>query len=212
MISSDGSNSPTTQRKRKKTCLKLHIFILKLAPKNPTLTQAKLTHTTSIDLGCCTRDFTQQLPFQFLWKDTELYFTMSAARLRVYRITLPSEIVDSLEDQTAIYSPIHDADRSAFKVFVPKETIFLPRSACNRSVQFIPGRDADASSTLVLGPRQGFKPTPPVVVTLKADDLGPWIPPAEKAGEEARQRAGFMRLKGQFEDFDNDSDCDIIPI
>ena len=65
-------------------------------------------------------------------------------------------------------------------------------------------------STLIIGPRYGRNPSPPIGVYLTAKDLGPWINVHDKEGEE-RMRPPKRRFTGAFEEFDVDDDCDIIP-
>jgi hypothetical protein len=135
---------------------------------------------------------------------------MSATRLRVYRVLLPEQQAKSGNSKPSASScsaPV----KNKFQVLVPKETVFLPRSARNRSVQFIPAKTQDAKAMLIIGPRHGTSPGPPIAVPLSPKDLGPWIPVEEKQGELATQGAGSMKLEGRFEQFDSDYDCDIIP-
>jgi hypothetical protein len=45
---------------------------------------------------------------------------------------------------------------------------------------------------------------------LKDQDLGGWVPIEEKEGE-SHLHTPMKRLEGQFEQFDEEQDCDIIP-
>jgi hypothetical protein len=193
-----------------KICLNLHVVIYKLGSRYPTKQPPKVLHTTSIQLGCWKAlPGLHQFPFMFQWQVDQLYVTMSASQLRTYRIVFP-ELAEKpssakLNEEESIHNKFH--------VLVPKETIFLPRSAINRSVQFIPGKADNLNSVIIIGPKQEHvNPAPPLMVVLQPSDLGPWIPLAEKESEEAKQVAGKLVLKGRLEDFDEDDDCDLIPL
>jgi len=66
------------------------------------------------------------------------------------------------------------------------------------------------SSILLIGPRYGAKPSPPISVYLSKKDLGKWVNVHDKEGEE-RMKPPRRRWTGAFEQFDEDDDCDIIP-
>lgn len=192
-------------RVKPQLCLNLHVMILKLSSSKPTKIPPKLVATTSLRLGCGMRPHVQELPFAFTWSATDLYLTISYSRLRVYRITLPTS-------QSTVSTPTTDTDQkpNEFTITVPKECIFLPRSSRNRSVQFFPPDVEDAKSVVIIGPRYGNHPAPPIGVYLKDQDLGGWVPVEDKEGE-SQLHTPMKRLEGQFEQFDEENDCDIIP-
>jgi hypothetical protein len=174
-------------------------MILKLSKHKPTKILPKLVATTSLRLGCGMRPHVQVLPFAFTWSATDLYLTISHSRLRVYRVTLPTTTTDT-----------GPKPNDEFTIKVPKECIFLPRSARNRLVRFYPPETAGANSVVIIGPRYGNHPAPPVGVYLKEDDLGGWVLVEDKEGE-GQLHTPMKRLEGQFEQFDEEQDCDIIP-
>lgn len=162
---------------------------------------------TTLRLGCGMRPHVQVLPFSFTWGATDLYLTISHSRLRVYRVALPTA-------QSTVSTPTTDTTKShnkEFAITVPKECIFLPRSARNRSVQFFPRDEEEANSVVIIGPRYGNHPLPSIGVYLKDRDLGGWVPVEDKDGE-GQLHTPMKRLEGQFfEQFDEEQDCDIIP-
>ncbi|KAK4463184.1 hypothetical protein QBC42DRAFT_250727 [Cladorrhinum samala] len=102
-------------------------------------------------------------------------------------------------------------------VLTPKETVFLPRSARMRSVQFLPasllGPDGNKAA-VVVGPRYGKQPRPGFCLYLDEEkDLGEWVSPEDKEDDESEASFGGRRTLGSlYERFDMDEDCDIIPL
>ena len=190
-------------------CLNLHIMILKLSKSKPTKIPPKMVATTNFRLGCGIRPHVQVLPFAFTWKADDLYLTISQSRLRVYRFSLPTST-----PQPAVLISTTDTTqkpKNEFSVTVPQEVIFLPRSARNRSVHFFPPDAEGGNSVVIIGPRFGRYPAPSIVVYLKDQDLGGWVPVENKEGE-VQLHAPMKRLESQFfEQFDEEIDCDIIP-
>jgi hypothetical protein len=180
---------------------------MKLSKSKPTKIPPKLFAMTSLRLGCGIRPHMQGLPFAFTWGADDLYLTISHSRLRVYRVSLPSA-------QSTASTPTTDTTQkpnNEFAVTVPKECIFLPRSARNRSVQFFPPDAEGANSVIIIGPRYGNYPAPSIGVYLKDQDLGGWVPLDDREGE-GQLHTPMKRLEGQlFEQFDEENDCDIIP-
>lgn len=223
-------------------CLNLHVLIMQLATNKPTRSPPKLIGSTTLQLGCGLKSHVQQLPFAFTWRESDLYFTMSSSRLRVYKVSLTDggntlkspEMAgpgtstlrgttngESFQDfcGAELCGPCEpprlrragNASKSmALTITVPKETIFLPRSSRSRSVQFIPPHTPSGRSPVVIGPRNGLNPDPPIVVYFDAEDLGSWVDLAVKEGEESRLGGQQQRLEGRYETFDTEQDCDII--
>jgi hypothetical protein len=188
----------------------MHVMVLRLSSSKPTKIPPKMVATTSFRLGCDMKPHVQELPFAFTWSATELYLTVSHARLRIYRITLPSAVPKSQGVPSTTTSAIDAPMANEFKIMAPKECIFLPRSSRNRSVQFFPPDAPGANSVVIIGPRHDKHPTPPICVYLKDQDLGSWVPIEDKEGE-SMLHMPQKRLQGQFEEFDEEQDCDLIP-
>ncbi|KAI1105315.1 hypothetical protein F4804DRAFT_304514 [Jackrogersella minutella] len=200
----DINGSDTTKRR---LCLNLHVLILRLSATSPTKNPPKLLRTTSCLLGCsCARPFIPVLPFAFTWTDADLYLTISESYLRVYHVALPDlreQHCDSVDTPTGI--------SSGFTITVPGETILLPRSSHNRSVQFFPATKPGGNATVIIGPRGGYHPSPPIGVYLSERDLGIWVCPEER-NEGGGMYNPQITLEGQLEEpWDDDNDCIIIP-
>lgn len=116
---------------------------------------------------------------------------------------VPGPVASNPANTTAAYND--------FTILVPRETIFLPRSSRNRSVQFFPPQLPEGKSTVIIGPRYGAHSSSAIGVYLSEKDLGGWVDVAEKEGEEVRLSGPLQRLEGQFEEFNAEPDCDIIP-
>ncbi|KAK3898989.1 hypothetical protein C8A05DRAFT_37409 [Staphylotrichum tortipilum] len=207
------SRKPTTPRQshggdraKPKVCAMLHVLVMQLSSRRPTRSPPKLVSSRSLALGPCARPTVQQFPFTFTWCPGDLYVTMSDTCLRVYRVGLPApqEPREAAVPSTNANLPTGEP---RLVVTVPRETIYLPRSSQNRTVQFFPPRRPGTKSTVIIGPRHSRHPTPPVGVYLTDRDLGGWIPVAEEAVPSAPRPA----LGGQLEDFVEEQDCDLIP-
>jgi hypothetical protein len=198
-------------------CLSFHVMILRLSASAPAKHHPRLVNRRSHNLGLWDKPFVSQLPYTWTWLPSAVYFTMSGSELRVYRMLLPRDIncLVSLQDQAMLERCTRaigaSSDRDVGPVMTPKETIFLPRSARDRSVQFLPPSTPSASSLLIIGPRYGVEPKPPIGVYFTKKDLGGWIDVKQKE-EERKRLAPKRRLNGLFEQFDTDKDCDIIPM
>lgn len=198
---------------------------MRLSPNDPVRRRPTIISRQCHALGIWTKPFVSILPYSWTWTPAATYFTMTGSKLRVYRIPLPSPHGNSTEKQAKSKSA-QPFDCTPALITTPSETIFLPRSARERSVHFFPPREPSAkeepdsetpgsgssgrNSTLIIGPRYGPKPSPPIGVYLSETDLGPWIDIRDKEGEE-RMRPPKRRFTGAFEEFDEDDDCDIIP-
>lgn len=204
--------------------LTFHVTTMQLSSTNPAKSRPTIVSRQCHALGKWTNPFVSILPYTWTWTPDTVYFTMTGLKLRVYRVPLPSPKTISAERSTTAESSCC----SPALITTPRETIFLPRSARERSVHFYPSRessplnlrgslkgpdsdtDSKRNSTLIIGPRYGPKASPPIGVYLSENDLGPWINVHDKEGEE-RMRPPKRRFTGPFEEFDEDDDCDIIP-
>lgn len=201
-------------------------MVLQLSSSAPAKRHPRLLTRRSHNLGLWDKPFVVQLPYAWTWLPSEVYFTMSGSELRVYRMSLPKDInclVEAPEqvpskDEQPIAGPPRartansaSSNQSLGPILSPSETIFLPRSARDRFVQFFPPSSSATSSVLIIGPRYGAEPRPPIGVYFTAADLGTWIGVKEKE-EERKRRAPKRRLDGLFEQFNQDDDCDVIPM
>lgn len=216
-----------SSRREKHYDLAFHVTTMRLSPTDPAKRRPTIISRQCHALGVWTKPFVSILPYSWTWTPTATYFTMTGSKLRVYRVPLSSPHAGSAEQRTTARSAQPSHGTPAL-ITTPSETVFLPRSAQERTVQFFPPREPSANdeqpdsetpgsssssrtraSTLIIGPRYGRNPSPPIGVYLTATDLGPWISIHDKEGEE-RMRAPRRRFTGAFEEFDED-DCDLIP-
>ncbi|OXV06315.1 hypothetical protein Egran_05917 [Elaphomyces granulatus] len=213
-------NSPYT--KQRTLCLKLHVVILRPSEKNPTRSWPTLVGSATLDLGYGVRAVVHQAPFAFTWEPDFLFVTVSSSRLRVYRVDLAELLARGRDSLSAKHRAAGSKNASGSGsctrplIHTPQETIFLPRSARTRTVQYLPlvhqaETSENGKSAVVIGPRYGKHPRPGFRVYLTPEDLGDWIDLATKADDEARLLAPQQRLEGPYEDFNLEEDCDIIP-
>lgn len=211
--------------------LYLHILIFRMSPIAVSNIHLRLIGNTTMRIGCGVPQLVHQLPFAFTWTDKYLYLTVSSSQLRVYRADLE---MASKPHADEAFSPglFHPSASSPYRttkrkdswakssaanpppIFtIPSEIIFLPRSARDRTVQFFPGSlNGGGSSCVVVGPRFGSRPQPGVVIYLTDRDLGDWVDIGESERGEARQERAHQRVMRNFEEFDEEEDCDIIPV
>ena len=158
---------------------------------NRPVTIAKRIH----NLGIWKKLYFPTLPYTWTWTKSTAYFCINGLTLRVYKIPLAVPGAQ-IPDNEPITTPL--------------ETIFLPHSAQERSVQFFPPSSTAGQSTVIIGPQYGSEPSAAIGVFLNEKDLGPWVDVKEK--EDANCLRGLKRRQtGKFEEFDTDDDCDIIP-
>ncbi|KAF6814021.1 nacht and tpr domain protein [Colletotrichum sojae] len=198
-----------TRPPKARVCMNLHVMILQLSSTSPSNSPPKMVSSANIELGCSVKTLVSTLPFAFTWTPSYLYVTMSHSTLRVYRVALNDWKPSDLSKEESCTAK--DSDRQ-LQITVPKETIFLPRSARVRSVQFFPALETNGDSKVIIGPRYGKNPEPPLAALLQDKDLGGWVLPSKKDGSCAANDTFQRRLEGRFEDFDSDEDCDIIPL
>ncbi|KAH8890555.1 hypothetical protein GQ53DRAFT_866803 [Thozetella sp. PMI_491] len=213
-------NTSAANVARARLCLNLHVLVLQISSTQPARYPPKLLGTTSCRLGCsCARAFVPTLPFAFTWSAFDLYLTISDSYLHVYRVLLPKVEMQTTETEEmgqAQKAKTADSVRtkkapSLFRVLVPQETILLPRSSRNRSVQFFPAKKSDTKATVIIGPRYGRNPAPPIGVYLSDHDLGDWDDLEKMTNREGMVYASEMTLEGQFEEPWEQSDCILVP-
>lgn len=196
--------SPSINR----NCFSLHVTILQLHSTSPTLTHPKLISAVSVEMGYSVKDLVSTFPFAFTWTPDHLYTTKSDSSLRVYKIKLSSSNCGTASGKTVPWNKA----KMELAVTVPKETIFLPRYARDRKVQFFPGALPGEPSKVVISPRYGVNPEPTIAVLLEDSHLGGWVSQGELHGGPESIPLTQQRLEGNFEDFDTSDDCDIIPV
>lgn len=158
---------------------------------NRPVTIAKKIH----NLGIWKKIYFPTIPYTWTWTKSAAYFCINGLTLRVYKIPLAVPGAQFPDNEP---------------ITTPLETVFLPHSAQERSVQFFPPSLTAGLSTVIIGPQYGSEPSAAIGVYLKENDLGPWVDVKEK--EDANSLRGLKRrATGKFEEFDTDDDCDIIP-
>ena len=100
---------------------------------------------------------------------------------------------------------------SGFTITVPSETILLPRSSHNIPVQLFLPKTHRGNATVIIGPRCGYHPTPPIGVYRSEQDLGGWV-----HLDDSKDGGGIynpqITLEYQLEEpWDEDNDCVLIP-
>ncbi|KAL4910401.1 hypothetical protein BDW74DRAFT_186412 [Aspergillus multicolor] len=136
---------PIPEKKRKRTdpaprgnLIPLHLSLFvtthRLSSRKTTRAPPTQIYRTKIELGHFhSLPVSHQLPFTFTWAPTELYFTISAQNLVVFRIRL---------------FPSRGELESVEPVLVPRERIFLPETASTREVRFFPSSSTSKLSEL----------------------------------------------------------------
>lgn len=168
---------------------------LQISSENPVDERPTVLSQQLHSIGPWKKPYSSVIPYCWTWTKTEAYFSINGLTLQLYKISLAMP-----ENVTANRGPIT----------TPSETVFLPHSAQNRSVQYFPPRKPGAASTVIIGPHYGSEQSPPIGIYLQESDLGEWIDVQEKTDVSVLQRLK-RRMTGKFEEFDTDDDCDIIP-
>lgn len=181
-----------------------------------------LIHRAKVHVGSRKTLSVSDLPYTLTWTPDELYFTCSADILQVYRIRLFN------------HSDKLDKTGGELNVLMPKENVFLPRTACQREVYYFPpfkgctvarvivgseGRVPD-ENTNEKGEKKGeVQGAPNCVVWLEGnlspptgcyldetEDLGGWLDAKDRLN--IPEALGIGRLDRRLEKFDYDDDCD----
>ncbi|KAL3253299.1 hypothetical protein ABHI18_009601 [Aspergillus niger] len=193
--------------------LSLQVSTHRLSEHKTANSPPRMIFRTTVELGSTPRLSVSSLPHFLTWSDTHLFFTSRNAKLDVLRIPL--------------FRPA--GDKVDLNICSLQEPIFLPRSIEARNMYFfpsqgttkkIPRKKETKSATLILGaqtclPSQGILVPrhmcyPPIAVFLREDKDLIWA--CKSSNEEARKiNNACGRLRGKFESFDHNEDCDIIP-
>ncbi|KAK4127573.1 hypothetical protein N657DRAFT_687820 [Parathielavia appendiculata] len=166
--------------------------------------------------------FCTDVPFAFTWRPHELYLTISDDRLRVYqvifpRVQAPSTSTNSAEQRTnelrRTFTDVTPENKPSalFNIRVPRETILLPRSSRNRAVQFFPAEEPCGNAAVIVGPRYGPTPAPPIGVYLRPVDLGGWVIVEESGAGETVLYESETKLEGRFPEMWDKSDWIFAP-
>ncbi|KAL4782575.1 hypothetical protein BJX76DRAFT_358837 [Aspergillus varians] len=203
--------------------LKLQVSTHRLSSRKTASSPPRLIFRTTIDIGVASSIPVSNLPFFVTWVDGELFFLNRQRSLDITRIPLfrPPRTTDS--------------ERTGLSIYSLKEPIFLPRSIESRSMHFVPApetsisesptdkRRAKRSASLILGaysssPSRGVLVPknicgPPIAVYLREDRDLLWNCKSNSGDAEEMPllNPACGRLKGKFESFDHEEDCDIVP-
>ncbi|KAJ0413954.1 hypothetical protein BJY00DRAFT_319313 [Aspergillus carlsbadensis] len=209
---------------RSQVQLSLQVSTHRLSSRKTASSPPRLVSRTTVELGRASSIAVNNLPYFVTWTDTELFFLNRQKKLDITRIPLfrppPPQSSDSEPVST--------------NICCLRDPIFLPRSIESRRMHFIPAPESSRSSatgrktnkryaSLILGsycssPSRGILVPrnmcdPPIAVFLREDKDLVWTCKAvsEEVVETAFVNAGCGRLKGKFESFDRNEDCDIVP-
>ncbi|KAF3097082.1 hypothetical protein TWF103_009611 [Orbilia oligospora] len=202
----------------KQLSLNLHVVMIEVSPPKPIAVPPKPVCITSVNLGFCERYLIKTSPFTFTWSDDKLYVSVSSSRLRVYQVgILRSPNINTPTSTAEIgggepQDPDCGTQYNLGTVKTLKEIIFLPRSARNRKVQYLPPKKAGDPSTVIIGPQPNGSQPASIVLSLTEEDIGGWLSLKEKdlAGEVLLNPR--LQRKGMYEEFDVTEDCDFVPI
>ncbi|KAL2851425.1 hypothetical protein BJX68DRAFT_266332 [Aspergillus pseudodeflectus] len=205
--------------------LSLQASTHRLSSRKTASSPPRLVFRTTVELGTASSIAVSNLPFFVTWTDKELFFLNRQRKLDITRIPLfrPPP------------APQNSDSGSDPKICCLRDPIFLPRSIESRKMHFVPApqKSSESSATgkkknkrfasLILGaycssPSRGILVPknlcdPPIAVFLREDRDLVWTC-KEASGEVAEiafVNAGCGRLKGKFESFDRNEDCDIVP-
>ncbi|KAJ5970417.1 uncharacterized protein N7479_000335 [Penicillium vulpinum] len=199
--------------------LSLQVSTHRLSVRKTTNSPPLLIFRTTLELGSTSKLSVSKLPYFLTWTDKHLFFTTSNDRLDLIRIPLFRPTANTSSPSTA-----------SLDVCYLKNPIFLPRSVESRDMYFFPAqkspqttsskKTANKSAMLILGshcclPSQGvIVPRHichlPIAVLLREEDDLVWTcKPSTDETQYTNPASG--RLKGKFESFDHEEDCDIVP-
>jgi hypothetical protein len=242
----EGQQKPLVSReKRKKKGLgatpqrPLHLALLvltfRLSRSKTTRGPPSLINLARIKLGTTNFLSVSTLPFTLTWTPEELFFTRSGLILKVYRIRLFQVNTGdkNLNADTAA------AQAQGLGVLVPKNPIFLPKTATKREVYYFPPGPGKVDAQIIIGSEAiaresqsfttddsqtnasttlcatgdviglGGTSTLPIGCYVKEADLGGWIKSNDLS--EIPQDRGVGRLNQRLERFNPDEDCDLEP-
>jgi hypothetical protein len=150
---------PSQSSDSKACSLTLVTTTLRVSQADIAAQQPQKIAQTSYSFRFLFRPFTSVLPYTYTWTDTAVFVSLSDSILRLYKIPLTTTLPHGPEESL---------------ITSPRNIIFLPRSAHNRTVQFFPPRRPGYDSKIIIGPRYGSAHTPPIAMYLNDEDLGSW--------------------------------------
>ncbi|PWY68963.1 hypothetical protein BO94DRAFT_299499 [Aspergillus sclerotioniger CBS 115572] len=193
--------------------LSLQVSTHRLSARKTASSPPRLVFRTTIELGSTSKFLVSNMPYFLTWTNTHLFFTRRDEKLDVLRIPL-----------------FRSTDNpGSLDICRLQEPVFLPRSIEARDMYFFPAQESSSkspkkkdakSATLILGshsclPSQGVLVPrhmcyPPMGVFLREEKDLIWTC---KSNSDETQRVNNTcgRLRGKFESFDQNEDCDIIP-
>lgn len=198
----------------------LQISTHRLSSTRTTRSPPRLVYRTTASLGLTNSLSVSRSPYTLQWAEKHVYVTTRGTKLSVRKIPLFRDIGEDPE--------------SKGKECQPQRSVFLPRTVDFRTLWFIPSTstpkerpphtDKNAAGkfvTVIVGshspiPNQRLvvpqdQVSPPIVVRLHEDkDLGGWTCKKSLIEDMQFNNTGG-RLKGKFESFDLNDDCDLIP-
>ncbi|KAL3473025.1 hypothetical protein BJX99DRAFT_202881 [Aspergillus californicus] len=197
--------------------LSVQVSTHRLSLRKTASSPPRLIFRTTVSLASTSTIEASNLPFSVSWTEKELFFSTRQRKLDVIRIPL-FRAPQSESPTTVCYL---------------KDPVFLPGSIKSRSMHFFPapegstksttGKKPKKSATLIFGsycslPSQGVLVPknmcdPPIAVFLRDSTDLVWTckTDSEENVDMSVVNAASGRLKGKFESFDHNEDCDIVP-
>lgn len=130
------TNGLTLPKLAKLPIFRLSILLLtyRLSSRKTTRSPPSLVHRVKIHLGSWVNLHVSRLPFTMAWSPTHLFISLSEDQLRVYRIAL-----------------FRDSNPQGDNVHVRKEAVFLPDTASEREVHYLPSPDDRDQNLILIG-------------------------------------------------------------
>lgn len=203
----------------------LQTITVRLSRSNPCSGVPRtLTTRRGTALGTWRTPAVFMLPYRLTWADGHLYVceANAASMLRVFKIPLSttgeaSKLAEQEQPTSANTEPNEEQKEEIMRL---AEIVPLPRSARTRPVHFYPATDDDPGSCarVILGSTHGSgmgtEPTQPAAVVYLQGNSLEWVPAQEAAISSFEEmESGRLRIRKNdslLEDFDADSDCDLI--
>lgn len=117
------------------------------------------------------------LPFSWTFAENAVFFALGGLKLHLVRSSIIVDPAHSDKNPAECEGTgAEEPERVTLGPFAsPSETVFLPQSATERSVDFYPPTRWQKRSTLVIGPRYRVtRHSGPIVVYLEDRHLGDW--------------------------------------
>lgn len=190
----------------------VQVMTVELSIQNPCSRRPKtLPRRHGISLGTWPTVAISQLPFTFTWEGKHVYVSLSGEWLKVFKIPLSTRQDHETKTDTASISKTFLDLRlkdEVQEIHTLDKKVALPRSARVRPIHFYPPRSKKECARIIISSMYGERPQLPIVVYLKPESMGEWVVAKEavlSVTDEPRKREDPL-----LEDFDADSDCDLI--